>query len=397
MSQPLKIGLACAGGVVEGAFYEIGALCALEEAVAGLHLNALDVYVGVSSGSLIAASLANGISARTLSRAVISKADPVLNIRPEVLFKPAYEELGRRLMRLPQRSLEALGQYLRHPADQSLFGAAAELASLIPVGLFDNAPLEHYLAQAFATDGRTNDFRRLSTALRVVAIQVDTSDVVCFGDAATAHVPISKAVQASTALPGFYSTVEIDGQHYLDGVARRTVHASVALNEGVGLLFCVNPIVPVNLREAETTQPQTQPQSLADKGLPFVLSQTFRTLIYSRMQTGFKAYDHLYPEADILLIEPPLGDQQIFFSNIFSFSNRRAVCEHAYATTRQYLRDHAGTLAGMLARHGLALRQEVLDDAGRTLYGDLDTAATTHQARQTLDRLDQLLHRLGKS
>jgi enamine deaminase RidA (YjgF/YER057c/UK114 family) len=115
------------------------------------------------------------------------------------------------------------------------------------------------------------------------------------------------------------------------------------------------------------------------------------------MQTGFKAYDHLYPEADILLIEPPLGDQQIFFSNIFSFSNRRAVCEHAYATTRQYLRDHASTVGETLDRHGLALRQDVLDDAGRTLYGDLDTAATTHQARQALDRLDQLLHRLGKS
>jgi predicted acylesterase/phospholipase RssA len=392
MSQPLKIGLACAGGVVEGAFYEIGALCALEEAIAGLHLNALDVYVGVSSGSLIASCLANGISPRTLSRAVISKADPVLNIRPEVLFKPAYEELGRRLMRLPQRSLEALGQYLRHPADQSLFGAASELASLLPVGVFDNAPLERYLAQAFATAGRTNDFRRLNTTLRVVAIQIDTSEVVCFGDAATAHVPISKAVQASTALPGFYSTVEIDGQHYIDGVARRTVHASVALNEEVGLLFCVNPIVPVNLREAGPG-----PESLADKGLPFVLSQTFRTLVYSRMQTGFKAYDHLYPEADILLIEPPLGDQQIFFSNIFSFSNRRAVCEHAYATTRQYLRDHASTVGETLDRHGLALRQDVLDDAGRTLYGDLDTAATTHQARQALDRLDQLLHRLGKS
>lgn len=390
MPDALKIGLACAGGVVEGAFYEIGALCALEEAVAGLHLNALDVYVGVSSGSLIASCLANGIPPRTLSRAVISKADPVLNIRPEVLFRPAYEELGRRLMRLPQKSLEALWHYLRHPADQSLFGAASELAALIPVGLFDNAPLERYLAQAFTTNGRTNDFRQLATTLRVVAINVDSSEVVCFGEAATAQVPISKAVQASTALPGFYSTVEIDGQHYLDGVARRTVHASVALNEGVGLLVCVNPIVPVNLRETA----QDIPESLADKGLPFVLSQTFRTLVYSRMQTGFKAYDHLYPEADILLIEPPLGDQQIFFSNIFSFSNRRAVCEHAYATTRQYLRDHADAVGGLLARHGLALRREVLDDASRTLYGDLDTAATTHQARQALDRLDQLLNRL---
>ena len=31
-----RVGLACAGGVVEGAFYEVGALCALEESVRGL-------------------------------------------------------------------------------------------------------------------------------------------------------------------------------------------------------------------------------------------------------------------------------------------------------------------------------------------------------------------------
>ena len=48
------VGLACAGGVVEGAFYEIGALCALEEAVDGLDLNRLSTYVGVSSGAIIA-------------------------------------------------------------------------------------------------------------------------------------------------------------------------------------------------------------------------------------------------------------------------------------------------------------------------------------------------------
>jgi hypothetical protein len=40
----------------------VGVLCALEESVGGLALNALDVYVGVSSGALLSALLANGVS-----------------------------------------------------------------------------------------------------------------------------------------------------------------------------------------------------------------------------------------------------------------------------------------------------------------------------------------------
>ncbi|HSL82695.1 MAG TPA: patatin-like phospholipase family protein, partial [Thermoanaerobaculia bacterium] len=46
-----RIGLALAGGGPEGAVYEIGALRALDEALEGLDLNRLDVYVGVSAGS----------------------------------------------------------------------------------------------------------------------------------------------------------------------------------------------------------------------------------------------------------------------------------------------------------------------------------------------------------
>jgi NTE family protein len=45
-----RIGLALAGGGPLGAIYEIGALCALDESVPGLDLNALDGYVGVSAG-----------------------------------------------------------------------------------------------------------------------------------------------------------------------------------------------------------------------------------------------------------------------------------------------------------------------------------------------------------
>ena len=53
-----KTGLAIAGGGPVGAIYELGALRALDESIDGLRLHELDVYVGVSSGAIIAASLA---------------------------------------------------------------------------------------------------------------------------------------------------------------------------------------------------------------------------------------------------------------------------------------------------------------------------------------------------
>ncbi len=58
-----RIGLAIAGGGPIGGMYELGALRALDLAIEGLDLTALDVYVGVSSGAFLAACLTNRVSA----------------------------------------------------------------------------------------------------------------------------------------------------------------------------------------------------------------------------------------------------------------------------------------------------------------------------------------------
>ena len=59
--ESCRTGLAVAGGGPVGAIYELGALRALDESIDGLRLHELDVYVGVSAGAFIAASLANRI------------------------------------------------------------------------------------------------------------------------------------------------------------------------------------------------------------------------------------------------------------------------------------------------------------------------------------------------
>jgi len=56
MTRTRKPRIALAGGGPLGAIYEIGALCALEESLAGLSFTELDAYVGVSAGGFIAAA-----------------------------------------------------------------------------------------------------------------------------------------------------------------------------------------------------------------------------------------------------------------------------------------------------------------------------------------------------
>lgn len=392
---PIKMGLACAGGVIEGAIYEIGALNALEEAIAGVRLHELDMYVGVSSGGLISALLANGVSARTLRRAIVSQAEPPLNLDPGVLFTPAYREYAGRLRRLPGTLAQTIGQYAANPGDLSLAGLLINLGAAIPTGLFTNAPLQRFLARAFSTGGRTDDFRRLGPALRIIAMHLDSAEIAAFGALGHDDVPISKAIQASTALPGLYCPVEIGDRYYIDGVARRTVHASVALDEGVDLLFCINPIVPVNV-QLEQKIDGLRRQSLIDGGLPAVLSQTFRAIVDSRMKTGFKKYAHTHPNADLLLVEPEYEESDLFFSNIFSFSNRHDVAERAYQATREHLLVRADDLQPMLQRRGLDLRLDVLRDPTRTLFGDDDAESPPARRTRFFEQTDHVLERLDR-
>jgi predicted acylesterase/phospholipase RssA len=205
-------------------------------------------------------------------------------------------------------------------------------------------------------------------------------------------VPISRAVEASCAVPGVYPPVEIDGRACVDGVLLKTVHASVALEHGVELLFCVNPIVPVDIRPG--VRAGTMPRDiLVERGLPTLLSQTFRTLVHSRLRVGFARYAARFPRADVVLFEPGTDEYRMFFSNMFSFRARREVCELAYRATRRDLWERRDELEPVLARHGIVFRADVLADEDRDLWEHVGLpaggpAASARQLGRSLDRLD---------
>src|SRR3546814_7328252 len=63
-------------------------------------------------------------------------------------------------------------------------------------------------------------------------------------------------------------------------------------------------------------------QRLVNGGLPAVLSQTFRTLLQSRMHVGLARYAQQYPGIDQMVFEPNAHDGELFHTNAFSFAAR---------------------------------------------------------------------------
>ncbi len=382
-----KLGLALAGGGPLGAMYEIGVLMALDESLQGLNLNEMDVYVGVSAGSFITAALANNLTPAEIFRLFIEnkatdKKTGALKLNPEVFLRPAFREYGRRVAMLPPLFAKALLRYatqkIRHPFKSAAMESFVPLARALPTGIFDNDAVRKFLRRAFHQAGRTDDFRQLKHKLYSVATDLDTGESIRFGAPGFDHIPISKAVQASAALPGLFPPVEIDGHYYVDGALKKTLNASVALEEGAQLVLCVNPLVPFNADHAKRRmvgngkgagagKGKPQMAKLVDGGLLTVLSQTFRAIIHSRMHVGLQKYLTQYKERDVVLFEPASDDSEIFFTNLFSYATRKKVCEHAYQRTRVDLLKRRFELEPILVKYGITLDLDTLRDDKRTL------------------------------
>ncbi len=259
------------------------------------------MYVGVSSGAMIAAGLVNGYDTSDMGLVFIHNASQEHPVRPGLFLRPAVREYLRRLSAIPGLAAEILTQYLRDPG-KDWAEAIDPIGRLLPTGLCDNRPFERFLAQMFTGPGRTNDFRQLRRSLYIVATELNSGYSVRFGEPGQDHVPISRAIQASTALPGLYPPVPIDGHTYVDGALMRTMNASLLLDEGADFVICINPLVAFDASSAPRRYgDQRKELDLTHGGLPVVLSQTFRAMIQSRMLVGMRTYKQSYPTTDVLL------------------------------------------------------------------------------------------------
>jgi predicted acylesterase/phospholipase RssA len=222
---------------------------------------------------------------------------------------------------------------------------------LLPAGLLETSGIQEYLQRVFRARLKSDRFADLPRELNVVAVDLDSGEAVAFGRRGHRDVPISKAVQASTALPGLYRPVRIKGRDYVDGGVRKTAHINLAIQSGADLVICINPIVPY----LNDTAKGALRGHLSNRGITWVLDQVMRIMLHGRMEYGMERYRREHPEVDILLIQPTRDDMRMFSYNIMRTSARRTVAEHGYRTALAFFRRTAAKKRRLFAKHGIAL------------------------------------------
>lgn len=370
----------CAGGGITGAVYEIGCLRALEE-VLDRSMADLDLYVGVSGGAFVAALLAAGIPVSDMYEAVVSRRPDPLGVGEAPLFRLGAAELVRTTRRAPRvvgrAVLDLVAGERRSLADLAL--AAFEL---LPAGLLDNSGIQEFVSRVLTRHGRGDSFEALRSPLYVIAVDLDSAAAVAFGDRGHRDVPVSRAVQASTALPGLYRPVAIGGREFVDGGVRKTAHINLAIRKGADLVICINPIVPLE----NDLLKSPFGGHLSGRGVTWVLDQVLRIALHGRMQYGLERYRREHPDVDILLLEPTRDDLRMSAYNIMRASARQVVAEHGYRSTLRRLAGHHGRMPRVLERHGIRMRRPGRPDArpaslgypsrlGRKLAGSLERLA----------------------
>ena len=264
---------------------------------------------------------------RAVRRSSRSMCWPSCRARVGDLLRAAAEPGARRCS-------EPLRDALRNPTPRNLQQLLAPIGEALakrrgfpspldylPSGFFDNSSIERYLRRNLERGGTPNDFRDAATGvtkkeLYIGAMNLDTAERVVFGHDEDTSVTVSEAVQASTALPGFYKPARINGIDYVDGGVRRTANIDVAIEHGADLVICYNPFRPFSNRvrrtSTRTAATRSKGQLLADGGVLIVLNQVFRTLLHSRLQYGLRQYqDDPNFRGDIVVIEPKETDRAL--------------------------------------------------------------------------------------
>jgi predicted acylesterase/phospholipase RssA len=317
--------LVLGGGGVIGGMYEVGVLTALEERLTADSAWDWDVYVGCSAGAVVAAVLANGVRPTELYRILDEDlADPLNFQRSAVYARDAFRHALVQLARFAW----AVGKNARVGARGSIPDMLARSERGFPAGFFSLVQLERYLRSAFASRGLANSFADVGRVLLIPAVDLDRAERVVFGQGELMDVPISDAVAASSAIPGFFEPFAINGRDFVDGGVGWSGHADLAAAAGAELIVVVNPLVPAVQDSRELR--------LRGRGMYFIMEQTNRIYGRNLLRQNLAGLAASHPGAVVVLLEPPPTGTPLFGPTM-GFAASRAALRYGRESTRDWL------------------------------------------------------------
>jgi predicted acylesterase/phospholipase RssA len=398
-----KRALVLAGGAISGGAFKVGGLLALSRCLRGFKITDFDMYLGLSAGAFLAAPLSAGIEPHELVQALRGSEGRITKFNYLDFYQPNWREfVGRpaRFLRdmatvgpalplalikmIPRRQSELRARAKAFLDDPSVSNAQALFEPIVedlakgpfkgkghymPAGVFDNRGIESYIRKNLERNDIPNDFRALKLAtgksLYIGATNVNTAQTAMFGHDEDHSATISQAVQASTAIPGFFRPASIGPtgaeQDYMDACVQKTANISTVKSKGAELIICYNPFRPfVNYRSRPGSSDR---QSLSDLGMGAVLNQAFRAMLHSRLRLGIDKLrlDQSF-HGDCILIEPAETDSRFFDINPLAFWKRAEAAAHGYQSVKTSIERHSDQLSQILGAYGIDMDLAGMED-----------------------------------
>jgi NTE family protein len=336
--EPGKIALCLAGGGIEGMFYEIGVLRALDAALDGRAVSEFDIFSGISAGAVIAAFLANGVRPAEIADALHGHESRIAPVTRAMLFDPNLGEVARRVGGAVADMMR--GRWLTSPIDSAM--------KVAPNALFSGDKLRGYLSRELAKPGMTNDFGKLGRRLFVGATDQDSGAHVTFGTEGLDDVPISAAVRASAAMTPYYAPEKIGGHYFVDGIFTRSIDLDVAVAHGARLVICVDPLTPVQV---------DQPGFASGRGGLFTTVQSVKSMIRTRFSEVIGRAEESYPEVTVFVFSPTPRDLEKMSGTLMRFFYRTETEEMAFDSAQRRIAADFEWLSADLARYGFSLKR----------------------------------------
>jgi NTE family protein len=233
-----RVGVVLGAGGVLGAAWMAGVLPALQERL-GRPLQDVDLIVGTSAGSVLAAALRCGVEVEAIVAHQRGIADVSLPHLAEF-----DRESGRRppLPRLGFGSTRLLVNVARAPHRVHPWVAAS---ALVPPGRVQARSLTN-LVQALLTNSAAGASPAAPAWPRehtwIVAIDYDSGRRVAFGRAGAPAVPLPDAVVASCSIPGWYAPRVIGDRRYVDGGVRSSTSLDLLARVELDEVYVLAPM-----------------------------------------------------------------------------------------------------------------------------------------------------------
>lgn len=333
-----KTSICISGGGLEGYIYSIGVVNAIDSCLLDKEAGDFDIFCGVSSGAIVASTLAIGIHSDDLVRQIYRKNTSLEPIGLNTVFDLASSEIAKRAF-----------DFVRAFSTFDSGELISRLQNSVPTGFFKGEKLKRFFEKQIQFFGMTDNMAALKKELYINVTDQDTGENVVFGEEPWKDIKISQAIRASTALPPFYLPERVKGHWFTDGQITSASDFNTAIRKGAGLVVYIDPMVPYT---------SNLPGAVMKRGGYFAMVQAVKSLVQTRSSSLLKHSMDNYPNVDFVIFRPTDDVMEAMAGNPMKYHIRAELVDLGYRCTISQIISSYDAIAHKFAKHGFALKSK---------------------------------------